>query len=51
MKIYVLGLRIFEHGVQRLAMNCHRIYVKDDVFVMHLLFTLPIIKHNFIEKT
>lgn len=51
MKIYVLGFSIFEHEIQRLAMSCHRIYVKDDSFVMHLLFTLPTIKHNFIEKT
>lgn len=51
MKIYVLGFSVFEHEIQRLAMSCHRIYVKDDSFVMHLLFTLPTIKHNFIEKT
>lgn len=50
MKIYVLGFRVFEHEIQRLAMSCHRIYVKDDSFVMHLLFTLLTIKHNFIEK-
>lgn len=50
MKIYVLGIRVFEHGIQRLALSCHRICVNNVSFVMDMHFTSPAIKHNFIEK-